>query len=396
MTVTESIVTAFGLIVAAPTALAALYLFVLTLLSRKPAPPSAAGSHVRFDVLVPAHNEATGIGRTVSNLQTLDWPRDQFRLMVIADNCTDKTAQLAAEAGATVWERTDAGRRGKGYALAWAFNRCIAERRASAIVVIDADSVVSRNLLAAFATRLSGGAVAAQCHYGVLNPLESWRTRLMTIALSCFHAVRSRARERLNLSCGIRGNGWCIATSLLERMPFESYSLAEDVEYGIDLALRLNTRVAYVDEAEVLGEMVSSAAAAGRQRQRWEGGRLALIGSRLPSLLRKAVLGPSAMCLDLALDLVVPPLSYIVLGAVFGLVLGAVGRSVYGGQTTTLTLSLFAGSAIAAYVVRGWAISGVGWRALADLLKIPGFILHKTLVMTAGRRVTEWIRTDRE
>ena len=61
----------------------------------------------------------------------------------------------------------------------------------------------------------------------------------MAIALASIHKVRSRARERLGLSCGIRGNGWCVPHALLDEMPYHSFSLTEDLEFGIDLgALR--------------------------------------------------------------------------------------------------------------------------------------------------------------
>ena len=387
--------TALGLIVALPTLLASLYLAFLSCLSAKPRTPKATGTGTRFDVIVPAHNEAGGIARTVRNILEVDWPREHFRLIVVADNCTDPTADIALTAGGTVWERDDPSRRGKGYALDWAFARCVAERWASAVVVIDADSVVSKNLLAAFATRLANGESALQCHYAVLNPMESWRTRLMTVALSCFHAVRSRGRERLGLSCGIRGNGWCVSVPLLGRLPFAAYSLAEDVEYGIDLALVGGTRVAYVDEAAVFGEMVTSTEAAVRQRQRWEGGRIALIGSRLPALWRTAVFTGNVICLDLAIDLLVPPLSYVVLGALLAGLLGGFAAALSGGSGVVLTLAVASIVCLNIYVIRGWVISGVGWRALADVRQIPGFILHKTVAVVSRSRSGEWLRTDR-
>ena len=94
------------------------------------------------------------------------------------------------------------------------------------------------------AARIAGGAVAVQAHYGVLNPQASWRTQLITIAKGAFHIVRSRARERLGLSCGIRGNGWCVTHELLQRVPYRCFSLTEDLEYGIQLGLA-GLRVGY-------------------------------------------------------------------------------------------------------------------------------------------------------
>src|SRR5471032_1932489 len=108
-------------IVALPATAACLYLLVLTLLSARSAPPPASFRKMFFDVIVPAHDEAAGIGKTISSLQQLSWPSAGYRIVVVADNCTDATASISEKAGATVLERHDLTRRGKGYALAHAF-----------------------------------------------------------------------------------------------------------------------------------------------------------------------------------------------------------------------------------------------------------------------------------
>jgi 1,2-diacylglycerol 3-beta-glucosyltransferase len=251
--------------------------------------------------------------------------------------------------------------------------------------------------LQSFAARLELGSHALQAHYGVLNASASWRTRLMAIALGSIHKVRSRARERLSLSCGIRGNGWCVTHALLDAIPYEAYSLTEDVEFGIDLGLA-GYRVTYCDDAQVDGEMVSTESAARSQRQRWESGRLRLIRTKVPALLRRAASGPSRVCLDLALDLLILPLSYIVLSAVALLAL-TLTLSIM--SPTTLNLTLLGVSsadcaALAAYVCRGWALSGVGREGFWDLLRVPGFIFWKLLLLVSGPKTTTWIRTKRE
>ncbi|HNO40215.1 MAG TPA: glycosyltransferase family 2 protein, partial [Marmoricola sp.] len=108
-----------------------------------------------------------------------------------------------------------------GYALAHAFEWSLADGFADACCVVDADTLVSKNLLSAYAARLATGATAMQAHYGVSNPNASWRTRLMRIALAMFHQVRSTARERLQVSCGLRGNGMCFSSKLLKAVPHE-------------------------------------------------------------------------------------------------------------------------------------------------------------------------------
>ena len=383
------------LVLALPATAVSLYLLTLTLLSHAPPVALRSSRRLRFDVIVPAHNEAAVIEGVVASLRTLDWPADGFRVLVIADNCTDSTAVLARAAGAEVLERHDTERRGKGYALAFAFQASQAHGWAYAVVVVDADTEVSLNLLEAFATRIENGAAVIQAHYRVLNSQASWRTRLMAIAMASFHRVRSRARERLRLSCGIRGNGWCITHRLLRQAPYRAFSLTEDIEYGIDLGLA-GYRVRYADEANVAAMMVSGEQAARTQRQRWEGGRLQLIRSRTPALLRAARGPDGGVCLDLALDLLVLPLSYAAINVAVLIVLASVALLWEPSMEIWLWLALGCGASLLLYVLRGWQLSGVGMRGLVDLLRAPFFVLWKVLLMLRAHKSAEWVRTKRE
>jgi cellulose synthase/poly-beta-1,6-N-acetylglucosamine synthase-like glycosyltransferase len=378
-----------------PAASVSLYLLLLTVLSARPPPPGRSSGTLRFDVIVPAHDEAAVIEGVVASLRKLHWPTDGFRVIVVADNCTDATATLARAAGAEVLERRDSMRRGKGYALELAFRISQERGWANAVVVIDADTVVSANLLEAFAVRIERAATAIQAHYRVLNARASWRTRLMSIAMTSFHQVRSRARQRLQLSCGIRGNGWCVTLGLLRELPYQAFSLTEDLEYGIALGMA-GHRVQYADEAWVAAAMVSDARAAGTQRQRWEGGRFRLIRAKSPALLR-AAFGPGGrVCLDLALDLLVLPLSYVALNVAALILLAGVASVHSPTMAPWLWLGVACASSLAVYVLRGWKLSGVGIRGLLDLVGIPYFIAWKALLMLRARTSTEWVRTKRE
>ena len=383
------------IILSLPATAVSLYLLVLTLLSRaeRTGPPESS-RQVRFDVIVPAHNEALLIQATVKNLLKLDWPEDRYRIIVVADNCTDATAKLAHEAGAQVLERHNEKKRGKGYALDYAFQYSLTNQWADAVVVVDADTEVSSNMLEAFASRIENGAHALQGLYGVLNPNDSWRTRLLTIAYGALHQLRWRARERMKLSCGIRGNGWCVTHALLKQVPYKAFSLTEDLEYSIDLGLA-NYRVYYADEVKILGLLVSSEAAATSQRQRWESGRWSLIRSRLLPLLRASIRPNGKVCLDLALDLLVPPLSYVLINIVFFMVAAGSFTVSVPSMWPWLLLSALCAISLVMYVLRGWQLSGVGMRGLLDLSRVPSFIMWKLLVMLR-KRGTGWVRTDRE
>jgi 1,2-diacylglycerol 3-beta-glucosyltransferase len=388
----------FDLLLAAsgvPVLGAALYLLALTLLSAAPRSPEPRPGARRFRVIVPAHDEAEGIAATVESLLAMDYPPGLFDVLVVADNCSDDTAARAQAAGALVLERTDDGRRGKGYALLHGFEQL--PGGVDAVVVIDADTVVSKNLLAAFSARLDAGASSVQADYAVRNPGASWRTRLLAIALGSFHVVRSRGRERLGLSCGLRGNGMCFTTAVLRAVPHEAFSIVEDVEYGIRLG-EAGHRVHYADEAHVYGEMVSSARAARSQRERWEGGRSALRRRHALGLLGAGVRDRDPVLLDLGLDLVVPPLSRLAVLAVLGALASGILARAAGGFVLSGLVWGGAVLGIVVYVLRGWSVSGTGARGFLDLLAAPAYVVWK-LTVSPRRDVAgeaEWIRTTRE
>ena len=383
------------LLLALPAIGTCLYLGVLTLLSARLPRPLPSTRDLSFDVLVPAHNEAAVIERTVASLMRLDWPADRFRVIVIADNCNDATAELARSAGAISIERFDETQRGKGYALAYGITRSAQDGFADAVAVVDADTVVSPNLLAAYAARIEQGAEAMQANYGVLNPDDSWRTRIITIAYGAFHAVRSRARERLRVSCGLRGNGMCFTRALLQRHPFRVYSLAEDLEYGIVLGLD-GVRVHYVDEANVDAELVTSGQDSASQRQRWEGGRFGILRAYTGRLLYQGLRQPSKVCLDLGFDLLTLPLGYVALEVGLVFVLSLLAAWALPGMTGWIWLSIGLMAILTLYILRGWQLTPLGPRALLDLARAPFFVVWKLGVLLRHRGNKVWIKTRRD
>jgi hypothetical protein len=153
-------------------------------------------------------------------------------------------------------------------------------------------------------------------------------------------------------------------------------------------------RVAYADEAHSDAEMVSGEKDSRKQRQRWERGRSQLMRSKTLPLLWRALGARSRVCLDLALDLLVLPLSYVALNVVVFLVLAVIA----GGQVSAAWAWLAAGCCLALvlHILRGWQLSGAGMRGLLDLGRAPFFLAWKLMVMIGGRESKEWVRTKRE
>lgn len=375
-----------------------LYLLWLTIGAWRLSAPKPRTPTTRFTYIVPSHNEEVGIEATVRSLESVDYPESLRRVWVIADNCKDRTAELARKAGAHVIERFSEDKRGKGYALELAFEKILEDDFSDAVVVVDADTLVTKNILTAFDARFAAGAGAVQAEYGVSNPLASWRTRLMTIALALFHVLRSLARERRGLSAGLRGNGMGFSRQTLAKVPHNAFSIVEDLEYGIRLG-RQGIRVQFVHEARVLGEMVSGEAASRSQRRRWEQGRLQMAKSHGFPLLKEALAKGDRLLFDLAMDVLVPPITFIAAPLLASSVLIAVLGFGFGmmfplsGATTSLGLLFFL-----LYITRGVMLSGVGWRGVLDMGWAPVYMVWKlTLPLRRDdKKKGEWVRTARE
>lgn len=381
---------------ALPVAIASGYLLLLALLSWPRTPPAYAEARLAFDMVVPAHDEESGIADTVRSLLAVDYPERLRRVLVVADNCQDATAACARTAGATVLERQDPVRRGKGYALAHGFAESLAGRFADAVVVVDADTTVSPNLLRAFAARLEAGALAVQSDNAVRNPTASWRTCLMAVAFATIHAQRCLARDRLGVSTGLRGNGMCFATRLLREVPWQAFSIVEDLEYGIRLGLA-GHRVRFAAEAQVRSEMVSDPAAASSQRRRWEGGRFRLARAEGLPLLGRGVLRRDPVLLDLGMDLLVPPLAYLAGAAAAGGAISTLAAELLGRRMDGTWIFAASLGALAVYAARGWWLSGTGLRGLAALVHVPRYFLWKVQLLrhSEGHERDGWVRTPR-
>ena len=383
----------------APVLAGAVYLLVLTLVWRRPAVREQGATDVRCCILVPAHNEGAGIGSTITSLQALDYRASAFRVVVIADNCSDDTAAVAAAHGADVIIRQEPNRRGKGWALQYAINQLLDEVVPTwdVLVVVDADTVVSANLLRAVTTHIAGGAHAVQVAY-LPRPISDSATAVITeVAFAAFHLIRSGARERLGLSCGLRGNGMAFRRDLLRQVPHTAFSRTEDLEFGVLLGLH-DVRVAFAGEARVFGEMPERAEVVAIQRERWIGGRAALARRMAPALIVGAVRRPSLMLADLAADLLLPPLSALLVMAVLGAIL-ATGLSLWmGTAAVSLLASLLALCALAIHAGRAAVVAGRGRAFLAALRTVPAYAITKSLIAWRGLRPTDdtWIRTTRE
>ncbi len=343
----------------------------------------------RAAVVVPAHNEQVTITACVQSLLEADHPGagSEVAIFVIADNCTDDTARLAALAGASVLERQDPVHRGKGYALDYAFDHLL-RAGYDCVLVVDADTVVAHNFLSAAVGALRQGEQAVQARYLVRNATETLRSRLMRVSLLAFNLVRPLGREHLGLSAGILGNGFGLRRETLQAVPYLATSIVEDLEYHLSL-VRSGRRVAFLNHTAVYAEMPVKATDVKSQRSRWEGGRLRMLATSLPSLGRDLLAG-NLGCVEPLLDLLLLPLAFHLTLLVLAL-----------GSTLPFArdLGVVGGLIILLHLVAAIAVGGGGWRDAAILAVVPFYVLWKIMLiptlLRSARSNGSWVRTGR-
>jgi hypothetical protein len=358
---------------------------------RRPTP--SAASHLWFNVLIPAHNEATTIEQAVRSLSAQNYPTDRFAVHVVADNCTDETAARARAAGARVHERHDTVQRGKGFALAWLIDRVRTGGVApDAWLILDADTVAPPDLLARLAARLAAGAPVVQARYDVLEAERTWSSDLRAAALALVHHVRPLGKRWYGGSAGLKGNGMAFKDEVLRVVPWEAASLAEDVEHHLRLLVH-GYRVVYAPEARVRAEMPTTLHGAQSQNERWEAGRLAMVRQRIPGTVAAGLQRRDIALLDAAAEQLVPPLAALVALTGCGLVAALLGRSP--GLARWLGAC---GAGQALYTIGGLALTGAPPSVWLALLRAPVYVAWKAWLycrVLVGYRPGSWVRTER-
>ena len=357
------------------------------------APERKSTANRRFAILIPAHNEADLIGRLLQNLKSLDYPDDQFEICLVADNCDDRTAEIARSHGVRVFERFTQTDRAKGYALRWLLQQLReAGDEFDAYVVVDADSVVSRNFLRSMDARLDAGSLVVQAHYSVLNANESALAGLRGAALAAVHFLRPLGRLVLGLSCGLKGNGMCFAAPIIDQFGWDWYTLAEDVEFHLALVNR-GIRVDFAPEANVMADMPVTLRQAASQNERWERGRLQLVRDYVPGLLLNGLRSRSWLRLDAAVEQLIPPLS-----VPFALAAGCLALSALVATPSGMVLAGVAFSGQVVYLLAALALVRAPWSAYISLGAAPIYIAWKFSMYARaliGHSGTTWVRTAR-
>lgn len=365
----------------------------ISALFARPTPPPRIRSEMALAVLMPAHNEAAGIVQTLRSLKPQLGPND--RLVVVADNCTDDTAELARECGAMVVERVDETRLGKGYALDYGL-RLLSGDPPDAVAVVDADCQFRTGSL----RRLAADAIAqrrpVQAVYLIDQPANP--TLKESVSLFSFkvkNLVRPLGMARLGLPCLLTGTGMAFPWQVLAKVDLGTSSIVEDMKLGLDLAIARKSPL-LCSAVTVVGPLPPNDVAAKTQRTRWEHGHLQIIFRYCPQLLWEAIVQRRLDLLALALDLAIPPLALLVtLWLVMSLGMTLLLAS---GVWLPAIICYESGFAIAIAVLLAWVKFARADISFRMLLGVPAYILWKIplYLKFVSAPQTEWVRTNRK
>jgi cellulose synthase/poly-beta-1,6-N-acetylglucosamine synthase-like glycosyltransferase len=344
-------------------------------------------------VVLPAHDEAAGLAPVVAAVRA--GLRAGDRVLVVADNCSDRTAAIALAAGAEVVERHDPVRRGKGYALDCGI-RHLSRLPPDVVVFVDADCLVAPDAIDRLVRRCSESGRPVQALYLMQAPATAGsRQRIAALAWIVKNQARALGSHRLRLPCQLTGTGMAFPWSVIESAPLASGHIVEDLQLGLDLAVKGSPPL-FCPEALVTSMFPIREEGVETQRTRWEHGHLGVIATVGLPLLRRAIGRRQWHLAAMALDVCVPPLA--LLGMALVVVLMAAGLLATASWLFPLfvaatAMALFLGSVGLAW--NGWGRQAV---ALGDLLAAPIYMLRKLpmYVRVLGRRETRWVRTKRD
>ena len=258
----------------------------------------------RFAIFIPAHNEEVVISGIVENLKHMNYPKELYDVFVIADNCTDKTAEAASMAGAEVLVRFDNKDKGKGHALKWAFDTVLFSENNKveydSAVILDADNLVAKEFLREMNNKLCAGHKVVQGFIDSKNPNDSWITMAYSVSFWSVNRLFQSARCFLGLSNEIGGTGFCMDVKVLKQMGWDALSLAEDLEFTAKLVLN-GFKVAWAPKAIIYDEKPLTLMQSWKQRRRWMQGFADVCSRYFFVLLKKGIKEGNLAAIDCAI-----------------------------------------------------------------------------------------------
>jgi glycosyltransferase, group 2 family len=224
--------------------------------------------------IIPAHNEEMVVANLIESLKNQTYDKNLYDIYVIADNCTDKTAEVARKAGAIVYERFDNAHKTKGYALQWFLKQKIAENADyDAFFVFDADNIVDKNFIKNMNKKLCQGEEVVQGYRDIKNPTDNWITAGYALFYWTMHRMYHLARYNIGLSPLLNGTGFMVKFDVVKPNGWETQTLTEDIEFSLKQIIQ-GRKLGWATDAIVYDEQPTSFKQSWSQRSRWTVGHM--------------------------------------------------------------------------------------------------------------------------
>ncbi len=283
----------------------------------------------RLGVLISARNESAVIGELIDSLNQQTFPREQFEIFIVADNCTDNTAELCRSRGAIVYERFDKTQIGKGYALNFLYKKIVEQFGADAFdafVVLDADNILAPQYLAEMNKTFSAGYEVCTSLRNSKNYGDNWISAGYALWFLRESEYLNHARMLLNTSCAVSGTGFLFSSKVIQEAEgWNFFLLTEDIEFSVYNILK-GRKIGYAKDAELYDEQPVTFAQSWRQRLRWAKGYFQVWGKFGMGLLKNIFSSKFSSCYDMtmtimpALILTLAALANFILGTIFGVI----------------------------------------------------------------------------
>ena len=341
-------------------------------------------------VLIPAHNESLVITKTIQTILPQLLPQDQ--LLVVADNCTDDTANMARNLGANVVERLNSTLRGKGYALDHGI-QYLQNMPPQVVMIVDADCSISADFIQILAQACVQLQRPVQALDLMLAPANAnLKIKIAEFAWAVKNKVRPLGFKALGLPCQLMGTGMAFLWTDITKMSLANGHIAEDMKLGIDFCRAAKAAV-FIPDVLVTSLFPQGEQASTTQRARWEHGHLGMIITEAPSLLLESLKLRNVQMFGLACDLIVPPLAVLVLMCVAIFIVSFIASA-----QLALLLSSLLMAALTVAVLLAWLCFGRAIISFKQLCYAPIYALVKIplYIKFFLNRQVEWVRSKRD
>lgn len=354
------------------------------------------GKLAKFLILIPAHNEESGISHTFESLARLRYPKELVHTIVIADRCDDATAVISERHRIHCLEKFT-GPAGKGAAIAWAIGRVQRSSTAfDAVVILDADTLAESRLLEAFNDGLLSGHEIQQGYNYLSNPWQTLFTRIIAVTSVLRNGLFYSGKSRIGLSAMLTGTGMCFSRQVVERHGWTAFSVGEDWEFSVSLLLS-GEKIFFNPMARVFARESENFKQASTQRLRWASGRYAVATNGAKKLFIEGIRLRRLYLLDAAITLMAPNYSTQATMAIVAL-FGAWFLSADPVWHFLLACALVVTGTSVGYFLLGVWFTQAPLRTLTGIALIPLFLPWRMVIEALGlfgfgRK--RWVRTSR-